>query len=276
MGDDGERSPLLGRTPLKKGQGVACVALLAVEGLERAAFFGIAANLVLYLTGGTFGWGGTQASCACLLFLGGSYLLSPVGGWLADVYLGRYATVVISFFLYLLAASLLPVTAWPDGRLSVCGQLPAVTIQNCSQHRGGTCRGQPPEQYCAPTIYTGLLLLALGVSSLRANLTPFGADQVSVGQPVASFSPPPLPKRPWTWGGLPSPSAEPRWVGSPMGWRRCGCTSIDHLWAPWDILARGKEGGKKGGDGWDGVWDGGGMGHGGCGRVVGQGMKQEP
>ncbi|KAM6392663.1 solute carrier family 15 member 3 [Pluvialis apricaria] len=177
MGDGGERSPLLGGTALK-GHGVACVALLVVEGLERAAFFGITANLVLYLTSGTFGWGGTQASCACLLFLGGSYLFSPIGGWLADVYLGRYATVVISFFLYLLAASLLPVTASLDGRLSVCGQLPADTIRNCSWHRGGTCRGQPPEQYCAPTIYTGLLLLALGVSSVRANLIPFGADQV--------------------------------------------------------------------------------------------------
>ncbi|NXT56257.1 S15A3 protein, partial [Pluvianellus socialis] len=176
-GDGGERSPLLGGTPLK-GRRVACVAVLAVEGLERAAFYGIAANLVLYLTSGTFGWGGAQASCACLLFLGASYLLSPVGGWLADVYLGRYATVVTSFSLYLLAASLLPVTAWPDGRLSVCGQLPAATIRNCSRQRGGTCQGQPPEQYCAPTIYSGLLLVALGASSVRANLTPFGADQV--------------------------------------------------------------------------------------------------
>ncbi|NWY56511.1 S15A3 protein, partial [Chionis minor] len=176
-GDGRERSPLLGGTPLK-GRGAACVAVLVVEGLERAAFFGIAANLVLYLTSGTFGWGGSQASCACLLFLGASYLLSPVGGWLADVYLGRYATVVTSFSLYLLAASLLPVTAWPDGRLSVCGQLPAATTRNCSRQGGGTCQGQPPEQYCAPTIYSGLLLVALGASSVRANLTPFGADQV--------------------------------------------------------------------------------------------------
>ncbi|NXS67562.1 S15A3 protein, partial [Pandion haliaetus] len=160
------------------GRGVACAAVLAVEGLERAAFFGITANLVLYLTSGTFGWGGTQASRACLLFLGASYLLSPVGGWLADVYLGRYGTVALSFLLYLLAACLLPVTMSLDGRLSVCGQLPAATIRNCSWHRGGTCQGQPPEQYCAPTIYSGLLLLALGVSSVRANLTPFGADQV--------------------------------------------------------------------------------------------------
>uniref|UniRef100_A0A663LYZ5 Solute carrier family 15 member 3 n=1 Tax=Athene cunicularia TaxID=194338 RepID=A0A663LYZ5_ATHCN len=169
--------PLLGGTPLKR-RGMACAAVLAVEGLEQAAFFGITANLVLYLTSSTFGWGGTQASHACLFFGGASYLLSPIGGWFADVYLGCYGTVALSFLLYLLAACLLPVTASLDGRLSLCGELPADTIRNCSWHRGGTCQGQPPELYCAPTIYTGLLLLALGISSVRANLTPFGADQV--------------------------------------------------------------------------------------------------
>ncbi|NXE30585.1 S15A3 protein, partial [Ardeotis kori] len=174
-GAGGERSPLLGGRPLK-GRGAACAAVLVAEGLERAAFFGVTANLVLYLT--TFGWGEAQASRACLLFLGASYLLSPVGGWLADVYLGRYGTVALSFWLYLLAVCLLPVTAWPDGRLSLCGQLPAAVVQNCSRRRGGTCWGQPPVQYCAPTIYGGLVLLALGVSSVRANLAAFGADQV--------------------------------------------------------------------------------------------------
>ncbi|NXL37327.1 S15A3 protein, partial [Glaucidium brasilianum] len=177
MGHNRERSPLLGRTPLK-GRRMACAAVLAVEGLEQAAFIGITANLALYLTSSTFGWGGTQASHACLFFGGASYLLSPIGGWLADVYLGCYGTVALSFLLYLLAACLLPVTALLDGRLSLCGQLPADTIRNCSWHHGGTCQGQPPELYCAPTIYTGLLLLALGISSIRANLTPFGTNQV--------------------------------------------------------------------------------------------------
>ncbi|KAM6070050.1 LOW QUALITY PROTEIN: solute carrier family 15 member 3 [Theristicus caerulescens] len=176
-GDGGERSSLLGGTPLK-GRRAACAAVLAVEGLERAAFFGITANLVLYLTSGTFGWGGTQASRACLFFLGASYLLSPVGGWLADVYLGRYGTVVLSFLLYLLVACLLPITATLDGRLSVCGQLPAPSSETAPGTAVGRAGGSPPEQYCAPTIYTGLLLLALGVSSVRANLTSFGADQV--------------------------------------------------------------------------------------------------
>ncbi|NXW51325.1 S15A3 protein, partial [Nyctiprogne leucopyga] len=156
----------------------AWVAVLVVEGLERAAFFGITANLVVYLSSDAFSWRRTQASCTRLLFLGASYLLSPIGGWLADVYLGCYGTVALSFLLYLLVACLLPLSATPDGRISVCGQLPADTIRNCSWHHGGTCQGHPPEQYCAPTIYTSLLLLALSISSIRANLTPFGADQV--------------------------------------------------------------------------------------------------
>ncbi|KAK4822790.1 hypothetical protein QYF61_019981 [Mycteria americana] len=241
-GDGGERSPLLGGTPLK-WRGAACAAVLAVEGLERAAFFGIAANLVLYLGSGTFGWGGTRASRARLFFLGASYLLSPVGGWLADVYLGRHGTVALSFLLYLLAACLLPVTASLDGRLSVCGQLPAGTVRNCSWHRGGTCRGQPPEQYCAPTVYSGLLLLALGVSSVRANLTPFGADQPAPpGQLLAPHRAAmdlrvSLPFLPSQSGGTASRGVEEMWLHP-----------IDHLQTlrdPWGVLAGGRREGSQ-------------------------------
>jgi len=205
-----ERTPLLGGTP-PKGRGAVRAAVLAVEALERAAFFGLAANLVLYLAGGDFGWGGTQASRASLFFWGASHLLSPVGGWLADVYLGTHGTVTLSFSLYLLSACLLPVTATLDGRLSVCGQPPAAGVRNCSR----TCRGKPPELYCAPTIYTGLVLLALGVSSVRANLTAFGAEQVS----AASLSLRPFPAGPRPTPSRHGPSAEPPMVG-----RRCGCT----------------------------------------------------
>ncbi|NXD88376.1 S15A3 protein, partial [Halcyon senegalensis] len=175
-GDGGERSPLLVGTP-PKGVGRARVAVLAVAGLERAAFVGITTNLGLYLAS-TFGWGGTHGARASSFFLGASALLSPVGGWFADVYLGCYGTVLLSFSVALLVAALLPVTSTLDGRLSLCGQPPTSPIQNCSWQRSGTCPGQPLELYCGPTIYTGLLLLALGVSSFRANLTPFGADQV--------------------------------------------------------------------------------------------------
>ncbi|XP_074854098.1 solute carrier family 15 member 3 [Carettochelys insculpta] len=183
----GERRPLLGQEEAPagglwaafEGRKAACAAVLLVEILERAAFFGIISNLVLYLNSSNFNWGGPQASQAALLFLGASYLLSPVGGWLADVYLGRYWTITLSFLLYLVSACLLPVTAYSDGRLLLCGELPAYTLQHPCRNHSRECQQSAPGHYCAPVMYTGLLLLALGISSVKANLTPFGADQVT-------------------------------------------------------------------------------------------------
>ncbi|KAG6923870.1 solute carrier family 15 member 3, partial [Chelydra serpentina] len=126
-----------------------------------------------------FNWGGSQASRAALLFLGASYLLSPIGGWLADVYLGRYWTITLSFLLYLVSACLLPATASSDGRLFLCGEMPAYSLQHPCWNQSGECQQSAPGHYCAPLMYTGLLLLALGISSIKANLTPFGADQVT-------------------------------------------------------------------------------------------------
>lgn len=216
MAGTGERSPLLGRTP-PKGRGTGRAAALATGALERAAFVGVTTNLGVFLSGSTFGWGDTQGSRARLLFLGASDLLAPVGGWVADVYLGQRGAVVLGFSLYLLAASLLPVTATLDGRLSACGQLPSATI-----HNGSWQRGQPPELYCAPTIYSGLLLLALSVGCVRANLVPFGADQVSAAAAPSAPSQlaPPLAAVDL---GVPLPlPMSPGWVWSPLGWRRGG------------------------------------------------------
>ncbi|NXS55591.1 S15A3 protein, partial [Brachypteracias leptosomus] len=172
----GERAPLVGGPPLRGHRG-GCVALLVVGGLERVALVAISTNLGLYLST-TLGWGGGQGAFTSLLFLAASHLLSPVGGWLGDVYLGCHGTLVLSFSLSLLVASLLPVITTLDGRLSLCGQPPAPTTPNCSWNPGGTCSGHPPKLYCGPTIYSTLLVLALGFSSIRANLGPFGADQV--------------------------------------------------------------------------------------------------
>uniref|UniRef100_A0A8C8SAN9 Solute carrier family 15 member 3 n=1 Tax=Pelusios castaneus TaxID=367368 RepID=A0A8C8SAN9_9SAUR len=187
-GARGERRPLLGQEEALagglwaafEGRKAACAAVLLVEILERTAFFGIVSNLVLYLNSSNFNWGGTQASRAALLFLGASYLLSPIGGWLADVYLGRYWTITLSFLLYLVSACLLPATASSDGRLLLCGKMSAnYPLRNACRNHSGECQEPAHSHYCAPLMYTGLLMLALGISSVKANLTPFGADQVT-------------------------------------------------------------------------------------------------
>lgn len=162
----GERQALLAngfRGPRRRWRRLAAGAVLLVQMLERATFFGVSSNLVLYLTGADLAWPGGQASRAELTFLGASYLLAPVGGWLADVYLGRYLAIALSLLLYLAASALLTATACPDGRLSFCGETTPL-----------------PGPRCAPTLYCALLLIALATSSVRSNLTSFGADQVTV------------------------------------------------------------------------------------------------
>ncbi|XP_039326389.1 solute carrier family 15 member 3 isoform X2 [Saimiri boliviensis] len=173
-----ERRPLLprGTRGPRRWRRAAGAAVLLVEMLERAAFFGVAANLVLYLNSTNFNWPGEQASRAALVFLGASYLLAPVGGWLADVYLGRYLAVALSLLLYLAASGLLPATAFPDGRSSFCGEMPASPLGPACPSPG--CPRASPSLYCAPVLYAGLLLLGLAASSVRSNLTSFGADQV--------------------------------------------------------------------------------------------------
>ncbi|XP_030078089.1 solute carrier family 15 member 3 [Microcaecilia unicolor] len=184
-GQNGERRPLLGKeatgrpsdNSLFAGRKTACAAILLVEILERIAFFGIVSNLVLYLNSNIFNWGGPQASQASLLFLGASYLLSPLGGWLADAYLGRYWTILFSFLLYMTASSVLPATASDELRPLLCGKLQEFNLLGNSCTKAEVC--EQPTPYCAPAMYSGLILLALGISSVRANVTSFGADQVT-------------------------------------------------------------------------------------------------
>lgn len=173
-----ERRPLVARGPRgpRRWRRTAAAAVLLVEMLERAAFFGVTSNLVLYLNSLNFNWEGEQASRATLLFLGASYLLSPVGGWLADVYLGRFLTISLSLVLYLAASGLLLTTITYDGRRSFCGEMPLSPLEPACP--SADCPGSWSSPYCATTLYLVLLLLALAASSVRSNLTSFGADQV--------------------------------------------------------------------------------------------------
>ncbi|XP_036283270.1 solute carrier family 15 member 3 [Pipistrellus kuhlii] len=171
----GERRALLAGGPRPGRRRAAAGAVLLVQALERAAFFGVAGNLVLYLNSSLL-WAGEQASRAALVFLGASYLLAPVGGWLADVYLGRFRAAALSLLLYLAAGGLLATTALPDGRRSFCGEVPQAPVTPACPAPG--CPRPVPAPYCAPTLYVCLLLLALAASSVRSNLTSFGADQV--------------------------------------------------------------------------------------------------
>ncbi|CAL5021100.1 unnamed protein product [Urochloa decumbens] len=147
-----------GRPAVRSSSGgwLSAAMILVVELNERLTTLGVAVNLVPYLTG-TMHLGSAASANAVTNFLGASFLLCLLGGFVADTYLGRYLTIAISTAVQAAGMAVLTASTAAPGLRPPPG-LPATGAQ-------------------VGVLYLGLYLTALGTGGLKSSVSGFGSDQ---------------------------------------------------------------------------------------------------
>ncbi|CAA6671753.1 unnamed protein product [Spirodela intermedia] len=122
---------------------------------------GIAVNLVTYL-GDTMHLPSAESANIVTDFMGTSFLLCLLGGFLADSFLGRYRTIVIFALVQTLGTAM----------LSVSTKIPSLRPPPCM---AGVCERANGLQM--GVLYLALYTIALGTGGLKSSVSGFGTDQ---------------------------------------------------------------------------------------------------
>ncbi|GMI89237.1 NRT1/ PTR family 6.2 [Hibiscus trionum] len=149
---------------LKTGGWVPAALVLGIEVCERLSTMGIAVNLVTYLVGVMHLPSSTSANVVTD-FMGTSFLLCLLGGFLADSFLGRYKTIAIFSIIQTLGT----------GALAIATKLPQLRPPPCRASASHTC--QPANGFQMGILYVALYLIALGTGGLKSSVSGFGTDQ---------------------------------------------------------------------------------------------------
>ncbi|CAN8254580.1 unnamed protein product [Cochlearia groenlandica] len=94
---------------IPKGGWNAAVFIIVVEMAERFAFYGLASNLMTFLTN-ELGQSTATAAKHINTWIGVSCVFPVFGAFLADSILGRFKTVLLTSFIYLLGIVMLPLS----------------------------------------------------------------------------------------------------------------------------------------------------------------------
>ncbi|KAF7828401.1 protein NRT1/ PTR FAMILY 6.3-like [Senna tora] len=131
------------------------------EACERLTTLGIAVNLVTYLTD-TMHLGNATSANIVTNFMGTSFMLCLLGGFVADTFLGRYLTISIFATVQATGVTLLTIsTIIPSLHPPKC------TVRPCVE----------PNNMQLMALYLALYLTALGTGGLKSSVSGFGSDQ---------------------------------------------------------------------------------------------------
>ncbi|KAL2555698.1 Protein NRT1/PTR FAMILY 5.6 [Forsythia ovata] len=150
-----------GRIPLRESTGAwkASLFIVAIEFGERLSYFGIASNLITYMT--RLLHQDLKTAAKNVNYWGGVTTIMPlIGGFLADAYTGRFFMIMLSSIIYFMGLNLLTLSEF----------LPS--LKQCEVY---TCRQQNKVHEVA--FFVAMYLLSLGTGGHKPCLQSFGADQ---------------------------------------------------------------------------------------------------
>ncbi|KAK7305803.1 hypothetical protein VNO77_43715 [Canavalia gladiata] len=150
-----------GRVPLRASTGVwkASFFVLTIEFSERVTYFGIAGNLISYLT--KVMHEDLKTAAKNVNYWTGTTTLMPlIGGFIADAYTGRFPMILFSSLVYLMGLSLLTMSQFIT-RLKACN------TKIC----------QRPRKVHEVVFFLALYCISLGTGGFKPSLESFGADQ---------------------------------------------------------------------------------------------------
>lgn len=140
----------------KQSQGGRCVmiCILLTVVLERITFYGVLANLLLFLID-SMQFNQSLSIAVVFTFTGLAWLMSTVGGIIADSYSGRYNAVWGSLLIYIVGVGMVFASALLSIR--------SFNVQNFVYQ---------------PLALVALALISIGEGAYKANVTAFGGDQL--------------------------------------------------------------------------------------------------
>ncbi|KAL0311791.1 UNVERIFIED_CONTAM: protein NRT1/ PTR FAMILY 6.2 [Sesamum radiatum] len=148
----------------KTGGWLPASLILGVEFCERLSTMGIVVNLVTYLIGTMHLPSATSANIVTD-FMGTCFLLSLLGGFLADSFLGRHRTIAIFASVQTLGT----------GMLAVSTRLPQFRPPPCHAQSTTICAQASASQMAM--LYASLYIIAVGTGGLKSSVSGFGTDQ---------------------------------------------------------------------------------------------------
>ncbi|KAM0932271.1 putative proton-dependent oligopeptide transporter family, MFS transporter superfamily [Dioscorea sansibarensis] len=147
------------------GRWKACSYIVGYEVFERMAFYGIGANLVLYLT--TKLHEDTVSSANNVTDWAGTVWMTPIiGAYIADAFLGRYWTFIFSSAIYLVGMILLTLTV----------SIPSLRPPKCGNEQQNECDIHA-SKFQVGIFYCALYIIAIGTGGTKPNISTMGADQ---------------------------------------------------------------------------------------------------